>query len=95
MSLIGKFYLWDTGDGFSTGEVYAQLTAEFYLLKSDAMNDTPDFNAYRIACLPVVWSELTLFNSRDELDGYLEWLDTPSEGSKPKIVAINNGKKPE
>lgn len=92
MSLTGKFYLWDDEEGFSTGEFSVKLTDEFYLLKADSMNGTLGFGMQRIGCLPVFWSQLTLFDSREELTNYLTWLDTPSEGAKPKIVAIT--KKP-
>jgi hypothetical protein len=99
MGLAGKF-IFHMGEEYSrSGEIIEQVSDDVILVKFDHNCDcTPRPQG----ALPVTINSLAtgiedmdntceIFNTRADLDAFLEWLDTPSERSESaKIVKLVN-----
>lgn len=91
-SLAGMFFLRDNGDTYLTGEIIAQVHQDAYLLKPDNMTNLPvdppcelmsvgAMTAMNELGIPVV----SLFQTRDELTAWIDWLEKPSE---PRVINL-------
>jgi hypothetical protein len=91
-NLVGMFFMRDYGETHSCGEIVGSLSANHYLLKVDRIDRVPvsppmevmhldDMADVSISGYPAVM----LFTTREELDAWHEWLDTPSE---PRVVSL-------
>lgn len=89
-SLVGLFYTRNRGEFYYTGEIIGQVGPETYLLRHDARNghagpleladlgEMMDIDGEGIPC----WG---LFETRGELQAWINYLDSPSE---PNVVSL-------
>ena len=87
MSLVGKFFLHFGKEYLHIGEVIAQVDPAMVLLRFDKCEHVPAATgAVMIAVSSListmnadgsVESEWEFFDSRADLDGWMEWLDEP------------------
>lgn len=87
--LVGMFFMQDNGDRYSTGEIVAEVGAGVYLVRFDGQEVTLPMELVSFPELLEIKSDglkaWTLFNTREELQAWDDWLNTPS---KPKVVSI-------
>ena len=98
MGLVGKFFLHSGADYYQTGEILEKAAPGFYFLKFDGHNDAPA--AVKLFCIEDLATEMEadgspdiewqFFLTRQELDDYVLWMETPSEKSKPKVVKLHS-----
>ena len=87
MGLVGKFFLHFGKEYLHTGEVVAQVDPATVLMRFDKCEHVPAATgAVMIAVSSListvnaegsVESEWEFFDTRADLDGWMEWLDTP------------------
>lgn len=82
MSLAGMWCLFDNGEGYyQSGELVKQLTEKYYLVKVSGSNN--DYKTTRVISLKMmaVWPQhvfgFLLFSTKQELDDWFAWFDTP------------------
>jgi hypothetical protein len=98
MSLVGKFFLHSSAGYYQTGEVLERAASGFYFLKFDGINGAPA--VVKMFCIEDLTAEIEadgcpdfewqFFVTRQELDDYILWMETPSEKSKPKVVKLHS-----
>lgn len=87
MSLVGKFFFHCGKEYTQTGEVVDQLTPEVVVVKFDHCEHVPpSLTVLSISSMVskmkpdgAVDGDWEIFNSRAELDTWLEWLDPPTD----------------
>lgn len=86
--IIGKWVLIDSGEHYNTGQIADVVCECFVLVKIRPFNDVPPRMALFDLSSLMDDSCSSFFNTEQELDAFVTWLDTPQEG-KLKVVAIN------
>lgn len=97
--LVGKFFLVndDANEHYRTGEVAAQVTSDHYLMQYDNMgggdiqfgSEVVDVDEMTTVCKHCDAKRWSFFDSREKLETFLNWLDTPPAESKtPKVVPL-------
>ena len=92
MSLVGKFVHVNNGEYYKTGEIMEAVTEELFLVKFDPVNipaEIPDmglFHASQMVDTHEGIRDWSFYNTRQELDAWLKWLDTPTKSQVVKLV---------
>lgn len=91
MSFVGKFVQINGEDYYRNAEVIEQITPDVYLLRD--IDDDKILPVTFLIHLGELLSSINIegelqtntfvFNSREELDAWMEWLETPSEKKNP------------
>lgn len=85
-SLIGKFVHLSQDEYYSTGKIL-DVSTDLLLIENDPFGGSP-IAVKRLVPLPVVWEELSIFDTRQDLQAWLDWVTLPAEKSGPRIVSI-------
>ena len=90
--LVGSFVLVEDSEHYHTGEILAEISREHYLVRFDNVVDASVpmpmelVSATEMAAgAHGVGRRWSFFATRDDLDRWIAWLETPSE---PPIAAI-------
>lgn len=90
--LVGKYFYLSSGDGYHTGVIEQAIETSFLLLRTDpVLNGAPSL--LRLVDLVFFSCEdddqfCALFDTKEELDSWVLWLDTPSD-KEPKLKVIH------
>jgi hypothetical protein len=89
MSLVGKFFIDHGTDSYRTGVVEEQVAARTYLVRYDWMvkraDDPPPRMGASLASIEDMQG-FEFFNSREERDAFVAWLDAPPKPDAPAKV---------
>ena len=81
MSLVGKYIQFDTDfEHYQTGKIVEQITPTLYLFIPDSTGTSPAF--MRLFDLELLPDNTFFFDSKDELDAWLNWLQKPDAPAK-------------
>lgn len=92
--LTGLWFIWDSGESFRTGQFKSRIDDGAYLIQHDDMTD----GELPIVPMQIVdlcdltetlecgHKRFSIFATRADLDKWLEWLETPSEGKVIRMV---------
>jgi hypothetical protein len=98
MSLVGKFYVDHMGDRFRTGEVIEQIQEGVYLCRADWMRDTDGYPTRAMAVVHVTRMlnhpssplYFEFYDTREERDAYVRWMESPPPPKEPaKVTKLN------
>jgi hypothetical protein len=95
--LVGHFaYVYDS-DTYRTGEIIEQVSSDHYLVQFDDMSGgnmrmpLELVGAAEMALLDHIGRRWSFFPSRERLQKFLDWLETPSE---PRMKIVRSIKRP-
>ena len=94
--MIGMFFHRDLGDYYQTGEIIRKVNPEAYLTRLDVINGSERCPVNPLVMFAVM--DLTdldedgnpifrFFDTRDDLQAWLAWMDTPDDEPK-KVVRL-------
>ncbi len=87
-SLVGKYFIDSMDDNmYRTGKVLDVVSEGVYLLSPDAMQDKGMRMPMGLVGIGCMAAHYEFFNTRDELDAYIKWVDAPAE-NKPAVVSL-------
>jgi hypothetical protein len=90
-NLVGMWTFISDDIGYNAGCVIAEV-GNFALIELRAVEGgCPARSA--LFSLERLEQECSFFSEKDDLEAFMTWLETPSDGSKPKVVSINGEKK--
>jgi hypothetical protein len=91
-TIVGMFFLRDGGEYYVTGEILAEVKDGFYLMKPDNMNGIPVSSPLEVVQIEDMTlmndygiPAISLFSTREALDAWIAWIDTPS---KPRVLNL-------
>jgi hypothetical protein len=87
--LTGKFFVDNLGDSFRTGMVVDEVGTGAYLVRYDMMmaRDKDDAPPPGMALILVgMMLEFDFFDSREERDAYVIWIEKPPKPDRPATV---------
>jgi hypothetical protein len=94
--LIGKYFLADNGESYSTGEILATVDGHFCVVRFDDMSEKKPMSHTNLVCLHEM--SLTfgdedngikswmLFDTRQDLKNHLSWMEAPAKSEVVKLV---------
>jgi hypothetical protein len=88
--LIGKFVLVDSGESYRTGEIVTTLDDHYFMVRFDNMMEKVPAKSTTLVCLHEMsatygdeeFKSWHFFDTRADLQGYVEWLDAPAEAAE-------------
>ena len=83
----GLFIYISEEEYYHYGEIKHHI-GEYILVALDTMEFKSALRLFHVDCLAHS-DDVFLFETKEALDGWLTWLETPSEGTKPKLKIVN------
>jgi hypothetical protein len=91
-SLVGRWVHLSEGDHYRNGQITLSLGTSHHLIKWLPFNDGPNLsNLLRSDDLCTDEKEdrwVCFFDSENELNAWMAWINTPSTDKKPRIVEL-------
>ena len=96
LDLTGQYVLVSSGSHYKTGQVIGQVSLEAYLVRFAPPYDCKEAgNHAEIFLLDEMTETLddgykcwTFYQTQEELDTFVRWLETPPEDEGPKVVNL-------
>ena len=89
MSLVNKYFLFSTDEYYTYGKILENLDESFYLVNKFGCEKPYDC-IFHLAQLTDGSEGRTcqFFDSKIELDNYIEWVEEPSDKEKKNIIKL-------
>ena len=86
--MLNKWLIINNEDGYIVaGEVRETFGDGFMLVWSPTCTGPAHMHLYDLA--EIAESETLVFNSKDEMDAYIAWMEGPSTSKKGKIIMLH------
>lgn len=86
---MNKYWIFiDHGDFFKTGKIIDQIGDEFIIVKftKDELPDRSEIFSIK----EIMEGGAFLFETEEEFNTWLTWLQTPDKGTEPKVISIKD-----
>ena len=98
MNLTGKYVFVATEEHYKFGQIIGCVGFETYLVQFQPSDAVPEAGiraeVYSLEEMTETWGDgqkcWTFYDTKEALDLYVEWLETPSEDEGPKVVNLRS-----
>lgn len=97
MNLTGKYVFISSEDHYKFGRIIGRAGFEAYLIQFQPPDAVPEVGIhaelYSLEEMTETWGDnnlrcWTFYDTKEALDTYVKWLETPSETKGPKVVNL-------
>ena len=95
--LVGSFFLVDAGEHYRTGEILTEISREHYLVRFDGSTPGEPLSPMELVSVSEMAASHDtpsgcrwfFFTTREDLNRWLAWLETPSEPRMTVVRPLN------
>ena len=91
--LVGSFFYFSRSDHYRTGEILTEISREYFLVRFDSVQPgepTPPMELVSASEMATSHdSHWFFFVTREDLDRWIAWLETPSEPRVNVVRSLN------